>query len=269
MAHRYARVLQSFPPPTGNSPTETLNFIYWVGENINRLANNTNIGVYHGGGHTTGHIRFLSQAIEGDVVTITVGSVVTSFEFDTDSILSGNNVGVTIGATLAATVTNFVEKIGSSIGLFISAFQHATETGVVDCIAKFDATSISFLENTGGARIALQSNGETQVGQAVYLYTVRRTITAEDLARGRIRFNTSFTSIINYVYNITSSATLGTAVLYAGTIAENGGALEFTASVLAVGNVMRLWAFGLLGDKESTDDTNPGALTNSGDFIPA
>lgn len=267
MPHRYARVNQSFPVPTGNNPAEMQNFAYWVGENVNRLANDVNVGTYYCGGHTTGHIRFLSQPVDGDVVTITVGSLATRFQFDTGGVVAGDNVLVTIGATTAATVTNFIAKIGSSIGLVLAAFQ-ATDTNVADVIAKFDDTTLSFLENTGGRRFAVQSNGETQKGQAVYLYSVRRTITAEDVARARVRFNCAFSAIINYVYNMTSSSTLQTAIVYSGTVAENGGVLEFTIDSLVAGNMIRLWVIGTLGDTETQDATNPGAVTKSGDFLP-
>lgn len=248
---------------------EMVNFANWMGENVVRLANNANVGTYNCGEHTTGHVRFLSQPLEGDIVTITVGSLTTRFEFDTDTVLSSTeHVAVTIGANLTTTVTNFVAAIGRSIGLVLAAFQSATQTGVADVIVTHDDTALAFLESTAGARIATQSNGETREGAAVYLYAVRRTVTAEDIARGIVRFHTPFSSVINYLYNMTSSATLGTAVPYAGTISENGGVLEFTSSVLAIGNVIRFWALGALGDKEDQDDTNPGALTKSGDFLP-
>lgn len=270
MSHQIARILQSYPIPVSVNLAALVNFGSWVGENMNRVANNTNVGMFYCDGRTTGHVRLLTQPLEGDVITITVGTIATRFEFDTDSIVAGGNIAVTIGATVAATAANLVAKIGSSIGLILSAFQNATDTNVVDMIAKLEnASIISLLESTGGVRFALQLNKEAQQGQVLYLYTVRRVVSAEDVSRGRIQFNTSFSALINYVYNMTVSATLATAITtYAGTITENGGVLEFTTSVLVAGNVIRLWVVGTLGDKENTDSSYPAAITKSSTYIP-
>ena len=109
-------------------------------------------------------------------------------------------------------------------------------------------TTLALAESTAGARVAVQDNAEEVAAADRVLYPIRRTVTTEDVTRGRIRIDTGLSNIDSYSVDILTSATDYTRIAWAGGAATvTGGVLELDnagGTDWAAGNVVVAWVWG-------------------------
>jgi len=193
------------------------------------------------GRRATGHIRLPANPADGDTVTITVAGAAVTYEFDSNSNVGINNIAVLIGADASATASALQAAIATN-SADITAVVHTTDTSVIDlrCDNAGDTLTLAATGTT-----VVQDNGGELTPADRYLYTVSRTVTAEDVARGRVRMDTGLADAVSWLYRIRTAENDNTEVAYSGAVARYGGVFEFDASDLAAGNVIDLWVFGL------------------------
>lgn len=193
------------------------------------------------GRKATGHIRLPANPADGDTVTVTVAGTAVTYEFDSNNNVGINNIAVTIGADASATASALQAAIAAN-SADITAVVHTTDTSVIDLRCDNAGDTLT-LDATGTT--VVQNNGGELTPADRYLYTVSRTVTAEDVARGRVRVDTGLADAVSWLYRIRTAEDDNTEVAYSGAVSRYGGVFEFDASDLAAGNVIDLWVFGL------------------------
>lgn len=205
----------------------------------------------------TAHARFTANANDTDTVTVTAGTVTVGgltvpgstrvYEFESTGGVTAGRVLVTIGGTAALTATALATAIRATQGVSVTAVAHAVNTSVVDVAHRAQGGTLTLATASGG-RIVVQNNGGQLAPTAQALYSVRRTITAEDVARTRVRVNTGLAALDSFTYRVVVSAADNTPLAYNGAATATGGVLEFTlgsaGGILATGNILELTAYG-------------------------
>jgi hypothetical protein len=207
----------------------------------------------------SGHLRFTVAGTDTDTVTVTVGSVVVGgltvpgstvvYEMDNNAAVTAGRVLVTIGGTAALSATALAAAIARNQGASITAAAHTTDTTVIDVAHRVAGGTLT-LASTSGGRIVPQNNGGQLAPTAIAMWARRRTVTAEDVTRARIRIVTGLATIDGYTFRFVLSAADNTTDNYNGTPVVTGGILEFpqgtAAGVFAANNVLELTIFGTL-----------------------
>lgn len=207
----------------------------------------------------TSHIRVGTNANDADTVTIAAGAATKDgtffpgrtavYEMDNNAASAAGNTRVTIGGTAALTATALAAAINATQGRYVRAATHATDTTVVD-VAHLVQGGTLVVTTASGGRMLVQDNAGTLAKGEQAIYWRRRVITAEDVARTRVRVDTGFTSIDTFTARLMVSATDMTAVPYNGTITATGGVLEFTlgsaGGILVAGHILEVLIFGLI-----------------------
>jgi hypothetical protein len=205
----------------------------------------------------TGHVRVGTNAQDGDTVTVTVGPVTIEgmsyppssvvYEFDNNAAVTAGRILVTIGGTAALSATALAAAIAANQGAALTAAAHATNTTVVDIASRAPGAAFTLATASGG-RLIVQDNADELLQQALVLWGIRRTVTAEDVARTRIVLNTGLVTVISYSIRLALSAADSTPVAYNGTITATGGVIELTlgtaGGVFAAGNILDATVYG-------------------------
>lgn len=201
----------------------------------------------------SGHIRFTANANDTDTVTVTVGGApgvpgsTRVYEFESTGGVTAGRVLVTIGGTAALTATALATAIRANQGTGILAAAHATDTSVVDVTHRTPGAVLT-LATTSGGRLVVQNNGAQLAVTAQAVFATRRTITAEDVTRARVRVATGLSAIDTYPYKVLTSAANQTPLPYNGAATVTGGVIEFSlgsaGGILAAGNILEITAYG-------------------------
>ena len=152
------------------------------------------------GDTATAHARLLALPQPGDTLRVEgsgaldrTGSFVpgcdVTYEFTTGPPVSAGHVPVLIGATPAETATTLAAIITRTTTLPVVAAAHSIDTTTVDVCHTIPGAPLT-LSSSAGGRCVTQSNNEQLPIDCYVLILRRRTITAEDVARGSIRFDT-------------------------------------------------------------------------------
>lgn len=212
-------------------------------ENTQRLDVDLSIGLFDHGRPATGHIRLGGNPSDGQTVTITVNGESVVYEFDNDDSVTSGNIEVDIGAAAADTATNLQTAIAASQGHVLASGQ--TVAQIIDVRVLTNGHTLA-LAHTSGV-IAVQDNGEELTPATRFLYTLSRTVTAEDVTRTFLRVDTGLTAVTNYFFWVRTDSADTTAIAYDGTVTVSGGVLTFGsdgATDLAAGNVLSLIVIG-------------------------
>lgn len=201
----------------------------------------------------SGHVRFTANANDTDTVTVTVGGAsgvpgsTKVYEFESTGGVTAGRIAVTIAGTAALTATALATAIRANQGTGITAAAHATNTSVVDVAHRSPGATLTLATASGG-RIVVQNNGGQLAPAAQAVFSQSRVITAEDVARTRVRVATGLTALDTFTYRVMVSAADNTPLAYNGAATATGGVLEFTlgsaAGILATGNILAVTAFG-------------------------
>jgi len=211
---------------------------------------------YHGR-LATGHFRVGTNAQDGDTVTVTVGPIIIEgityppssvvYEFDNNAAVTAGRILVTIGGTAALSATALAAAIAASQGGALTAVAHATNTTVVDIASRAPGAALT-LASTSGGRVLVQDNADELLQQAVVVWAIRRTVTAEDVTRTRIVLATGLVTVLSYTLRLVLSAADNTTVAYNGTVTVTGGVIELTlgtaGGVFAAGNILEATVYG-------------------------
>jgi len=192
----------------------------------------------------TGHIRIATNLQDGD--TVTVNGVI--YEADNTAAVTAGNILVTIGGTAALTATALAAAIRANQGHHIKAAAHATDTTVIDMAMRVPGAPLS-LATTSGGRAVVQDNAEELAPTELQVYVLRRTVTAEDDTRDRVRIDTGLTTIVAHHKRIITSSTNNTEIAWTGATVITGGVIELdnTGSTdLAAGHIIELLVVGTL-----------------------
>jgi hypothetical protein len=213
------------------------------------------------GDSATSHARIATNPLAGDTVSLLAGSGLdrtgvfdvgsqATYEFTTipDTVQTPGNVPVLIGATPTESTTNLTAAMQRTTKNAVVCEQHALNTTVVD-VCHNDPGCTLTLSTLSGGRIIVQNNNE-QLALDQYVFIIRRrVISAEDVSRGRLRFDTGWSQIVEGFASIYSSSTDQTANPYNGTKTLNAGILELsqgTASgTWSAGNVLQMILLGI------------------------
>lgn len=218
--------------------------------NWNIASHNTMQGLFYAGRPATGHIRLASNPSTNDTTTITVDLLGTSTAYVFQFGGSGSNINVTIGGSAAATATNLATAITANIPTAIlTGAAHGTDTTVVDVQHKEQGETLTLAESTSGVRIVVQDNGEEKVPTLLHFYAGVRTVTAEDVTRGRIVVQTPFSSVYNFIFRVQNSTSDHSAIAYNGTVSTSSGNVDFDdngGTDMSAGDVLNLWAIGII-----------------------
>ena len=237
MSSRIARnIPNELIPPQGNIFTRVLQYISIALGNIA-----FEIGKVADGRFATGHIRLTGVGTDTHTVTITVNSVTKVYELDSGGGVTGTNVAVTIGASASATATNLTTAITTNQGTLLTA---TADGSSVDLIVQKRDVALT-LSNSGGSFV-VQDNGEERDDELPRrFFTIKRTITAEDVTRGKIVINTGMSGIIDYMWKITD--TTNVTVAWNGVITVSAGTISFDNSSTtdwAATNILYVWILG-------------------------
>jgi hypothetical protein len=196
----------------------------------------------HPGRVATGHIRIATNPNDAD--TVTMNSRV--FEIDTGDGVTAGNVLVTRGGSAALTAVALAAALNRYFAHAYVITVHGTDTTVIDIAARTPGTALT-LATTSGGRMVVQDNAEEVAKGDYQLYLLRRSVTAEDDVRDRVRVDTGLSAILEYAYRIRTSATNNTEVAWDGAVTVDGGVVEFdnTGSTdLAAGHIIHLLVVG-------------------------
>jgi hypothetical protein len=203
----------------------------------------------------TGHVRVATNPNDTDTLTITAvetlpnGATRSSskiYEIEVTGGVTAGHVAVTKGGTAALTATALAAAILATQGHLLAAVAHATDTTVVDLRLRTPGARLTLATSSGG-RLVVQDNAEELLPGELQLYAVRRTVTAEDDTRDRVRIDTGLATIVSYTLRISTSATNNTELAWDGATTVTGGVIELdnTGSTdLAANNIIALVAVG-------------------------
>ena len=209
----------------------------------------------------TGHIRLVTQPTDADTITVTAaaatvqGRVVLGssavFEFDSNSAVTPGTVAVPIGATAALTAQTLLLAVRGGLGGVVRASVHPLDITTLDVAHTVPGGTLTLSTSAPATRIALQANDEQQDDSPMIVWMCTRVVSAEDLARGRVRVDTGLVQIRNVLVAIHAGQQDTTDKPWNGTLTVTGGILEGTmgsaAGALNAGNVLN---FLLLGTAE-------------------
>jgi len=223
-----------------------------------RLADASTLQFY--GDSATAHVRLAALPLAGDTLTLLAGSAVdrlglwdqgcsATYEFTTSGTVAAGNVPVLIGATPAATATALAAAMQGTTTNAVVAEAHPVDTTTVDLTHNTPGAVLTLATTAPAARIVAQNNSE-QLPLGEYVFIIRkRTITAEDVARGRIRFDTGWSQIVEGFASLYRSSTDQTPENYNGTTTMTAGVLELTqgtaAGTWAAGSVIQMILLGI------------------------
>lgn len=219
-----------------------------ITEPAGKYARPLSVGMFDPGRQATGHIRVAVLPNDADTVTVTVAGVATVYEFDNNASVGAGNVAVTIGGTAAITATNLANAIKLNQAGRIAAAAHGTDTSVVDVRVLSAGATLALAESTAGARVVAQDNGEELSPAVLLAYAGSRTLTAEDVTRGRVRFDTGFASVRLWQAIIRESSASLFATSWNGAATLSGGVIELDNSGSedwAAANVIEVLAHGV------------------------
>ena len=211
------------------------------------------------GDTATGHIRLVSNVQIGDSIAVFAGAACNrqavfipgsdiTYEFSSTGSVTPGNLPVLLGATSAQSAINLAEIIARTQCTVVRAEAHPVDTNVVD-IVHIVPGGVLTLTAQAANRIAVQSNNEGLAPADFVMIMRKRTISAEDVARGRIRFDTGWSKIVEGFASLYRSSTDQTAENFNGVVTYDSGKLELaqgtgTGQFLA-GNVMHLMLLGM------------------------
>jgi hypothetical protein len=213
------------------------------------------------GDSATSHARIATNPLAGDTVSLLAGSGLdrtgvfdvgsqATYEFTTipDTVQTPGNVPVLIGATPTESATNLTAAMQRTTKNAVVCEQHAVDTTVVD-VCHNDPGCTLTLSTVSGGRILTQNNNE-QLALDQYVFIIRRrTLTAEDVARGRIRFDTGWSQIVEGFASLYRSPQDQTPENYNGTISMVVGVLELTQGTgtgqWSAGSVLQMTLLGI------------------------
>jgi hypothetical protein len=126
--------------------------------------------------------------------------------------------------------------------------QATADTATVDVCHLVPGAALT-LTASAGARLVVQNNQE-QLPQGAYaLYVLRRTVTAEDVARGSVRIQTGWSTLLNGFARLYTSASDQAPDPYNGQATITGGVLSLEqgsgSGTWGAGNVIELTLFGV------------------------
>jgi hypothetical protein len=206
----------------------------------------------------TGHIRLATNPNDADTVTILAAGAVqdgvflpgsqATYEFEVSGGVQPGNILVPRGATAALSAQALATAIQGGHANCTAAL-HPTDAAVVDVAQQVQGAALT-LSTTGGPRVVVQANNEGLPKGEYQLYLLRRTVTAEDVARLRIRINTGLSAVLTLVVRLFLSATDLTPDNYNAAPQITGGIIELpqgTASgIFNANNIVELLVFGTL-----------------------
>lgn len=204
-------------------------------------------GLLDQGRPATGHVRIAVNANDADTLTITAGGLAVVYEFESAGGVTAGRVPVTIGGSAGATATNLRAAILANQGHLLNSAVHGTDTTVVDLALITPGGALTLAESTAGARVVVQDNAEELARAQRRPYGHRRTITAEDVTRGRLRVDTGLASLSYWRMNILTSATNSVRIAATGAQSASGGVLEMDnagGTAWSAGNVLDVLAWG-------------------------
>jgi hypothetical protein len=224
-----------------------------------RLTDASTLQCY--GDSATSHARLVTQPQAGDTVRVEahgamnrlgvwdVGCDVTLEFTMTGAVTTPGNIPVLLGASLAQTAQALALVITRSTVQAVVAEAHAIDLGVVDITHNTPGAALLLSSPAPASRIVLQNNQEGLPLDCYVMIIRKRTITAEDVQRGRIRFDTGWTKIVEGFASLYASSSDQSPNNYTGQISYTGGVLELSQGTgsgqFLSGNVMHLYLLGV------------------------
>jgi hypothetical protein len=212
------------------------------------------------GDTATSHIRLVTLPLAGDTVRVEahggvnrlgiwdVGCVVTLEFTTTGAVTTPGNMPVLIGPDLGQTAQALALAITRSTIQAVVAEAHAIDLGVTDICHNTAGASLT-VSTVSGGRCVTQDNNEQLPLDSYVMIIRRRTISSEDVARGRIRFDTGWSSIVEGFASLYRSGTDQSPQPFNGQITMNAGILELQqgtgAGVFSTNNIMQLTLLGV------------------------
>jgi hypothetical protein len=211
------------------------------------------------GDTATSHVRLAATPQPGDLVALIASGATgrdgrwaagsnATYEFTATGQASPGNVPVLIGSTAMQTASNLAAAMQApTMRPVVTAEAHPLDAAV-------DVTHNTYgaalrLSSVSGGRLVTQDNRE-ELAPAEFVFILRRrTITAEDVARGRLRFDTGWSQIIEGFASLYRSSTDQTPENFNGTITTTAGVLELTqgtgTGTWSAGSVLQLQLLGM------------------------
>jgi len=194
----------------------------------------------------TGFLGILSNPADGRTLQIDVtppGGVLSSvvYEFDDGGGVGAGNVQVLIGGTAALTATALRAAIVANQGTVLNSAVHPTDTAYID-IATVEPGATMTLTSSHPAEVAAQDNADELVPAVLYEYTVQHTVTAAEVAWGRVVIITGLSDIRRWHADIDPG-------MFDGSTSDANGQVEFVndgVNDLVAGDVIVLDVKGTL-----------------------
>jgi hypothetical protein len=232
-----------------------------VNQSVNlgqRVADAQTLQFY--GDSATSHVRLAALPQATDTLRLEAGGAMdrtgvfdpgcdVTYEFtSTGAVQTPGAIAVLIGATLAACATALAQAITPTTTNAVVAEAHSIDTAIVDICHNTPGASLT-LSSSAPSRIVTQNNQEgLPLGEYVYIIR-KRTITNEDVTRGRLRFDTGWTSIVEGFASLYRSIQDQTPENYNGTVSMVQGVLELTQGTgtgqWAAGSILQLQLLGV------------------------
>ena len=211
------------------------------------------------GDTATSHVRLAATPLPGDLVVLVAGGVTgadglwspgsnATYEFTSTGTVVAGNVPVLIGSTAMQSASNLAAAMQApTMRPVVTAEAHPLDA-VVDVTHNTYGASLS-LSSVSGGRLVTQDNRE-ELAPAEFVFILRRrTITAEDVARGRLRFDTGWTSIVEGFASLYRFYQNQTPENYNGTISMVQGVLELTqgtgTGTWSAGSILQIQLLGI------------------------
>ena len=212
------------------------------------------------GDTATGHVRLVNNVQPGDSVAVfagggfnrqaafVVGSLAT-YEFSSTGVVTPSSVEVSLGVSSAESASNLASVVARTQYTVIKAEAHPLDTNVVDIVHIIPGGVLTLSVNAQAAsRVMTQSNNEGLAPAEFLMIMRKRTISNEDVVRGRIRFDTGWSSIVEGFASLYRSSTDQTPENFNGTVTMNYGILELSQGTgtgqYVQGNIMHLILLG-------------------------
>jgi archaellum component FlaF (FlaF/FlaG flagellin family) len=171
----------------------------------------------------TAHIRMFAPVVNGDTISITANGTIATY-VAANPVLNPTdylNTGVP-----AVDIIALQAVMQAMQGANIVSAVHAVDTTVIDLRSVVAGPLLVALVGFGAASVAAQNNYEQLTPASRNIWQFRRTVTAEDVLRTRVRFDTGLTNIRGYVLRVIAAAADNTEILYDGTITITGGVID-------------------------------------------
>lgn len=191
------------------------------------VALNIGMSQVDAGQVATGAISFISNPADGDTVAVTIDTEAVIYEFDSNATVGAGHVTVPIGGSSAVTATNLAAVMAAqSQRASLTATQHATDTTVIDLVGMKAGAPLTITESTGGVRLSVQDTGNEREQTTLYWFAQRREVTAHDVLRARIVFNTGMQTVVWWNVVVQTSPTEPLATGFDGEVLITGGVIE-------------------------------------------